>query len=95
VRLALGLTGVVDDSEDDEFRGPDWRDADLADQTSVEDVVLRHRRPIVGDKGRFLFSLSEKCAEAPLAGQSSRIVSVTRAQSASSFGSKTTHCVPS
>ena len=39
--LALRFSGVLEDAEDDELGRPDRRDADLADQPAVEDVVLR------------------------------------------------------
>ena len=60
---------MLKDSEDHELRRTYWGDADFRDETSVEDVVLRHRRAIDGDEERFLFGAPNSAPLPPLATQ--------------------------
>src|SRR5689334_12510113 len=64
--LALRLSGVLEDAEDHELGRPHRRDADLADQAPVEDVVLRHRGAVAGDEERLLLRAPEQRAQPPL-----------------------------
>ena len=57
---ALGLCCVLQDAEDDELSGAHWRDADLAYEPTIEDVVGRHCRPVAGDEERLLFGPAEQ-----------------------------------
>src|SRR5947207_2996879 len=66
VSLSLCLGGVLEDAEHDEFSGSNRRDTDLADQPSVEDVVLSHRGAVAGDVERLLFGLTHEGSQAPL-----------------------------
>jgi len=56
----------LEDAENNELRRANGRDANLADQPSVQDVVLRHGGAIDGDEERFFFSATEKRAGPPL-----------------------------
>src|SRR5258708_25734446 len=67
--LTLRFGGVLEDAEDHEFRRPDRRDADLADEASVQDVVLRHDGLVAGDEKCLLLRASVKRAESPLRAQ--------------------------
>lgn len=60
---------MLEDSENDELRGPDRRDADLADEASVQDVILRHGGAVAGDEKRLLLSAAEECPESPLSSE--------------------------
>src|SRR5258706_12492183 len=63
--LALGLSGVLEDSEDYELGRTHRRDADLAYEAAIKDVVLRHRGAVAGDEERFLLGAAEQRAGAP------------------------------
>ena len=70
-------------------------DADQADQSPVVDVVLRHRRLVAFDEVRLCRGRPLQRPAAPVVVRKSPIVCRIRAHSGSSFGSNTTHCVPS
>jgi len=48
--LLLRFGGLVKNPEDDELRRSHRRNADLADETAIQDVVLRHRGAVAGTK---------------------------------------------
>src|SRR6185369_16731354 len=62
----LNLGRVLEDAEDHELGGPHRRDADLADQAPVEDVVLGHGGAVAGDEERLLLRAAEERSEPPL-----------------------------
>src|ERR1051325_7423658 len=66
VSLWLRLGGVLEDAKHDELSGPHRCDANLANQSAVEDVVLRHSGPVAGDMERFLFGRAHEGSQAPL-----------------------------
>ena len=53
---------MLEDPEDNKFGGTNRRDANLADQSSIQDIVLRHHRTVAGDEKCALFGLSAKSA---------------------------------
>src|SRR5215471_1285473 len=69
VSLSLCLGGVLEDAEHDELSRSNRSDTDLADQPSVEDVVLSHRGSVAGDVERLLFCLTHEGSQAPLRAQ--------------------------
>src|SRR5437763_11046595 len=62
----LGFSGVLEDAEDDELGGPDGSDADLTDESAVEDVILRHHTLVAGDEESLFLGPSVKRSEPPL-----------------------------
>jgi hypothetical protein len=56
----------LENAENNEFSGTDRRDANLANQPAVQDVVLTHGCAITGDEKCFLLGATEKCTQSPL-----------------------------
>ena len=56
----------MEDAENDELRWANGRNADLADQPPVQDVVLRHGRAIARDEERVVLGTAEERPLPPL-----------------------------
>src|SRR4051794_2722554 len=69
VSSTLRFGGVLEYPEDHELGGSHGGDADFAHQSTIEDVILRHRPLIAGNEERLLFSASEQRSEPPLRAQ--------------------------
>src|SRR5262245_10576476 len=67
--LNLSIRRPLADAENDEFRRAQGRHADQADQTSVVQIVLRHRRAVAFDKKCLLWLFAEQRAAHPFAEQ--------------------------
>src|ERR1051325_11981162 len=63
------LRGAVREPQDDELRGPQGGDADLGDQTAVEDVVLGHRGAVALDEESLPLDAAGERARPPLCAQ--------------------------
>src|SRR4051812_41038698 len=64
--LDRAVSGPLTDAEDDELGGPQRRDANLADQPTVIEIVLVHRRAIAAHEERLLGLVAEEGAHLPL-----------------------------
>src|SRR6185369_5754509 len=67
--LSLRFGGVLEDSEDHEFRGSHRCDSDLANKPTVQDVVGRHDGLIAGDEESLFLRSPVERAEPPLCAQ--------------------------
>src|SRR5689334_449299 len=63
---ALRLAGFLEDPEDDELGRAHRRDADLADEAAVQDVVLCHRRAVTANGEGLVLGDAQQRAVAPL-----------------------------
>ena len=89
------IQGFLLNPEDHKFRRLDGSDADQTDQPAIVDVILRHRGTVAFHEERLVGFCPLQGTTSPGGGQEIRdCLPNARAQSGSSLGSNTTHCVP-
>ena len=69
--LSLSFSGILEDTEHNEFGRTNGRYSDLADQATVQDVVLRHRGSIADHEKCLLLGAAKEGSIAPLTAQKS------------------------